>query len=81
MMFIRFAALALALTLSACAAVATNDINTAITLATKANDAQGLKCLQAQQIIYSVNPPGIFTVMEQARLSQNAAALCSPQLR
>ena len=62
--------------LTACSAIATKDIDQAIGLATTANDNQGLACLQAQKLIFGAEPIGIFTVMEQGRLSQRALAIC-----
>ena len=65
------------LALSACSAIATKDIDQAIGLAQTANDTQGLACLKAQRLIFGAEPIGVFTVMEQARLMQNAMSVCA----
>ena len=66
----------LALALSGCAALATQDINRAIGLAQSANDTAGLRCLQAQKLVFGVEPIGVFTVAEQARLLVAAQNQC-----
>jgi hypothetical protein len=73
--------LVLAAGLVGCSAIATKDIDQAIGLATTAGDIQGLICLKAQKEIFSVEPIGFFTVMEQARLMQSAMLTCAPQLK
>lgn len=64
------------LALAGCASVVTNDIDRAIGLATTAGDEQGLHCLQAHKVIFSVEQIGVFTIMEQARLMLRTAAEC-----
>jgi hypothetical protein len=77
-----FAAL-LWLVLSACSVIATKDIDQAISLAEAANDTEGIACLQSQRLIFGVEPIGLFTLAEQARLIQRALVICAgviPQL-
>lgn len=74
------AALLGCLALPGCASVATKDIDNALTLATKANDTQGIACLTSQKLIFSVESIGLFTIAEQARLMQNAIGVCAQVL-
>ena len=69
--------LLLAIFLPGCATIATADIDRAIGLATAAKDQQGLNCLNAQRLIFGVEPLGFFTVAEQARLMQSAIGVCA----
>ena len=68
---------ALAIALSGCSVLATNDIDRAIGMATAAGDTAGLACLQAQKPAFSAEPIGFFTVIEQGRLVTNAMAKCA----